>query len=356
VTVSPPPPPPDSIRPLRLPTDQYLHPSAPTEWWWHTGTLTANGRIFGFEINAAGFGEFLFSQVMLTDVAGKAHYSQVTNYPYNSAWAQSDATKDWYVNLPYPAAPSSSAAPWVTMNAPQIDPTGNMVVKALMVDDATKKVVTFDLTLSQQGPPMLVWGTGIKPSNPGGYQTNNFYYSLTRLQASGSISIDGVSYAVQGVTWMDHEYGFFGTPANPIKWILQDMQLDNGVCISNYATIGDGQLPLMMNQPSASQATVQFADGTTYFVSTFLTPRGATWLSPVSKKLYYLEFQIDIPSFNASIVVTTLLPDQEFTTTIKIFGINLLTTSEVYEGVASASGTFLGQPVSGTAWNEQAPA
>jgi len=110
VAVSPPPPP-DSIRPIQLPIDQYLHPSAPTERWWHTGTLTASGKTFGFEINTAGFGEFLFSQVMLTDVAGKVHYSQVTQYPYNSAWAQSDATKDWYVNLPYPAPPSSSTAP-----------------------------------------------------------------------------------------------------------------------------------------------------------------------------------------------------------------------------------------------------
>jgi hypothetical protein len=29
-------------------------------------------------------------------------------------------------------------------------------------------------------------------------------------------------------------------------------------------------------------------------------------------------------------------------------------TSSVYEGVARATGTFDGQPVSGTAWNEQA--
>jgi predicted secreted hydrolase len=353
VTAVPPPPPPDSIRPIQLPADQYFHPSAPTEWWWHTGTLTANGKTFGFEINAAGFGQLLFSQIMLTDVANKVHYSQVALYPYNPAWAQSDVTKDWYVNLPYPAAPSAASTPYVTMNAPQSDPTKNMAVKALLIDDVTKKVVTFDLTLSQQGPPMLIWGTGIKPSNPGGYSGNNFYYSFTRLQASGSISIDGVSHAVEGVTWMDHEFGFFGTPGNPIKWILQDMQLDNGVTISNYAIAGNA--PLLMNQPTASQATMQFADGTTYFVNTFLTPRGATWVSPVSKKLYYLEFQVDIPSFNASIIVTTLLPDQEFTSTIKILDFPILVTGEVYEGVATASGTFLGQAVSGTAWNEQTP-
>ncbi len=291
------------MRPIQLPADQYLHLGAPTEWWWHTGTLTSGDRVFGFEINAAGFGEVLFSQIMLTDVKNQAHYAQNANYPYNPQWAQSDVTQPWSVNLSSPAA-----KPYVSMSAPQSNPTQQMSLKALLVMDATKNTVaTFDLTLSQQGPPMLIWGTGIKPSAPGGLQTNNFYYSLTRLQATGSVTIDGTVYPVTGVTWMDHEYGYFGSAASPVLWVLQDMQLDNGVTISNYTTVGNGQPALLMNQPSPSMATVQFADGTTYFVNTFLTPRGRTWVSPVSKKTYYMEFQVDIPSFDASITVTSLV-------------------------------------------------
>jgi hypothetical protein len=53
-----------------LPADQYLHRGAPTEWWWHVGTLQSGDRIFGFEINAAAFSDrgYAFSQIMLTDV------------------------------------------------------------------------------------------------------------------------------------------------------------------------------------------------------------------------------------------------------------------------------------------------
>src|SRR5436190_3932839 len=205
----PPQPPPDPIRPIQLPADQYLHPSAPTEWWWHTGTLTTSTtppQTFGFEINAAAFGKQLFSQVMLTDVNNQVHYKQTAmKYPFSADWAERDVTKDWYVNLPYPAG---SAAPYVKMNAPQSDPTKNMTVQAAMIDETSEKPVTFDLTLSQQGLPLLVWGTGIQPSAPGAFQTNNFYYSLTRLQAAGTIVIGGTPLSVQGVTWMDHEYGF----------------------------------------------------------------------------------------------------------------------------------------------------
>ena len=37
---------------LSLPKDMYLHQGAPTEWWWHTGTLRAGNRTFGFEVSA----------------------------------------------------------------------------------------------------------------------------------------------------------------------------------------------------------------------------------------------------------------------------------------------------------------
>jgi hypothetical protein len=137
---------------------------------------------------------------------------------------------------------------------------------------------------------------------------------------------------------MDHEYGAFGTDANPVKWFLQDMQLDNGVCISNYATLGAGQAP-KLNVRTASHCTVQGAEGDIWFVDSFVTPIGDTWTSP-SGVTYFLQFHVEIPSFNASLLVTSLVPDQTF--------------SGVYEGVAQARGSFQYRDVTGTAWNEQA--
>ena len=93
---------------IHLPADQYLHVGAPTEWWWHVGTLKADDRIFGFEINAAGYpaftpvAKYAFTQVMLTDVSNVRHYQQTTPYlpPHVdlSTWAESDPTKDWYAS------------------------------------------------------------------------------------------------------------------------------------------------------------------------------------------------------------------------------------------------------------------
>jgi len=126
-----------------------------------------------------------------------------------------------------------------------------------------------------------------------------------------------------------------------VKWVLQDMQLDNGVCISNYTVFSPSPPPL--DKASPSKATIQRADGTTYYVDSILTPTGRTWTSPSSGKVYYLKYLVSIPAFNASFVVESLIDGQEFSG-----------SAPVYEGVAVATGTFEGQAVTGTAWNEQA--
>jgi predicted secreted hydrolase len=413
-----PQPVPESDVVLRLPQDMYLHPGAPTEWWWHIGTLTAGERVFGFEINAASFeGQgFAFTQIMLTDVATGRHYKRTTPYVPSvfdpDRWAQSDASQDWYARLGDTAGPFSAfaitnrgtgytSAPqvrisggggsgavglatidaatgtvanivllsagsgytslpevtleggggsgataraietWVRMSAPASDPTQDIHVQALLCDDPSQEEVRFDLTLSQQGRPFFVWGTGMIPGGSGRLDDTNFYFSLTRLRASGTIQFGGETFDVEGTTWMDHEYGAFGTASEPVKWVLQDMQLDNGVCISHFLTRAGGLPPYEERSPS--HATVQEPDGATYFVDAFMTPTGRTWTSGESGGTYYMEFRVEIPSFDADLHVNTLVDSQEFP----------VPGASVYEGVAVAEGTFRGKRVRGTAWNEQ---
>jgi predicted secreted hydrolase len=231
---------------------------------------------------------------------------------------------------------------FVSMKAAWGDPTQEMSVKARLVDQATGTPVLFDLTFSQQGPPFIVWGTGVKALAASGphLQANNYYYSLTRLQASGTVTVAGQVFPVTGVTWMDHEYGGFGNAANPVHWVLQDTQFNNGICVSNYAIATADQLQLGRTIPG--NATVQKADGTTYYVPSRITPFDRTWTSPDTGVTYFMRWRVEIPSFGASYDVTSLMDAQEFPG-----------ATPVYEGVAIAAGTFEGKPAIGTAWNEQ---
>jgi predicted secreted hydrolase len=408
---------PASASVIRLPVDQYLHLGTPTEWWWHTGTLKAGNRVFGFEINAASFRKdnLGFTQVSLADVANNRYYQSTVPYfpplSYNpDLWAEANTTKDWNVQLGNPANHLSAIAvtsggsgytsaptveitggggalalatavvsagkvtaivlvspgtgftsiptvtltggggtgataratdSFVTMHATATDPTRNMAIKAQIQDEATNTPVSFDLTMSQQGPVLIIWGTGVNvgPGTLPELVRNNYYYSLTHLQTAGSITIGSERLAVSGVTWMDHEYGAFGSADHPVKWILQAMQLDNGVRVHNY-TVEEPAL----NRRSAALATVMLADGTTYLEKTFVTPFGRTWTSPQSGRTYFMQLKVEMPTFNSTFTVESLMDAQEFPTA----------GAPVYEGVASTVGTFQGLPASGTAWNEQA--
>jgi len=448
--------------------DQYLHPNSPTDWWWHTGTLTTKeGRTFGFEINTASFRYegpltqgFAFTQVLLTDVMTNTVYQSSTRYLANkvalnipvldgsgtydpTTWAESDSTKPWSVSLGgglagianklskidvgdggsfyspatkvtitpvdgngsgataqaviregrivqiqllsagtgYTAPPTvtiedavgsgavaTAQYEYVTMTGPANDPTNDMKVKALMVDEQTQANVLFDLTLSQdtvERPPLSVFGTGaielLKPGPTGGNEfTNNYYYSLTQLKAIGSITIGDEKFDVEGVTWQDHEWGLFTTD---VKWILQAMQLDNGVSISNYFVVTPNTPVPAFGQKTRSHATVQRADKSTYYVDSYMTPVDRTWTSNKTGTTYAMTWLVDIPAFNAHLTVTSLVDAQEFLS----YGIGAAETlppgvsppplyrnGTCYEGVASATGYFENKAVTGKAWNEQA--
>ena len=420
-----PEPVPESNVVLSMPDDMYRHDGAPTEWWWHIGTLRAGDRVFGFEINTASFiGQgFGMTQMSLSDLDNERHYERTSIYapaPVGvfdlTTWAEGDPKKDWFAGLGdpswevgaftltnrgtgYTSAPDVkfeggggegasavavladdgtlsqivllkpgtgyTSTPTVTltggggsgatavavkssvaMTAPQADPTQDINVKALLVDDPSLDVVEFDLTFSQQGRPMYIWGTGIEPSSVTEDLTkDNYYYSYTRLAATGTITIDGVPYEVSGTTWMDHEYGYFGGKAADarVRWLLQDMQLDNGYTISNAGIIGEGFKPEIGVSVDA-YATLQDEDGNIYYVKSTITPVGELWTSPDTGQGYAQQFRVEIPSFQADITVSVRLQDQEFA----IIG------APAYEGTAGAEGTMLGDDVSGDAWIEQA--
>ncbi len=332
----------DSTPVIQLPRDMYLHvPTSykaggcPTEWWWHVGTLKSDeGRVFGFEVNAAAFYPLGFTEVMLTDVQNQKHYQQTKKgVAIPELWAESDPSKDWFVNLED-----------VTMTAPQADPTQNMRVKAKLVDG--EKIVNFDLTLSQKGSPLIVWGTGVQPPAPPvpTLGNNNFYFSLTRLQAKGTITVETKGtdvfekHHVSGITWMDHEWGkFSGSHGKSIKWILQDMQFSNGVCLSNYS-LKEPKL----NESSSGMATIQLNENEpSYYVETTLTPTKSITLEG---KEYFTEISVVIPTYGISAVVKSLMPDQTF-------------GRSVYEGVGTVTGSMkVGvkiENIQGTAWIEQ---
>jgi predicted secreted hydrolase len=327
-----------------LPRDQYAHPDAPTEWWWHIGTVHSGDRDFGFEINATrngkeALGAYAFSQIMVSDVASEKHYHRTTVQEFDPGWAESDPAKSWYVRLPGDAKTSGA----ILMNGPAGDP--NLMTAYATFDDAeTGKRVTISLTLRQEGPPLLVWGTGIseEPWDKKGrtpIERYNYYYSYTNVHAKGTIAIGADVYDVEGVTWMDHEYGAFGSDEH---WTLGDAQLENGVCFSTY-TLDEKAYP-KVGQPLESVVSMISKDGkSTYYKGCTTTPCEPTWTGRTGI-VYCLTQKVEIPGLKDTLLTfASSLTDQEFQTE----------TDPIYEGVGRVTGTLNGEKVAGKAWIEQ---
>lgn len=341
---------PPSARKIDLPADQYRHNGTATEWWWHIGTLHAGDRKFGFEIAATSATVdgtvFGFSKVMLSDILNNINFQQQVVYDTVfdlDTFAEADPVQDWFVDL---GVGSSS---YISMTAPWWHSLDAMSIKAAIIDQQTGTPVVFDLTLSQNGPPLYVHGTGEIPTGvpaPHHLQANNYYYSLTALQVTGTIKIgNDAPLNVTGMTWMDHEYGSFTNASGQSpKWALQDVQLTTGVHLSNYCIVNNK--PLVLNEPRDASASIRLPSGDMYFVPTVLTPRGTPWVSPHSGVTYFLEFDVELPDFGGSLHLTTLMQDQEFHS-------NKYPMLTVYEGAAYMSGAFEGAQVEGEAWNEQ---
>lgn len=334
---------------ITLPQDHYLHPGATTEWWWHVGTLTVRDpvvgsrRVLGFEINAFGATQdghngdaANFSQIMVTDVKNQKHYQATTfSIPGSAGWAESDSSKPWFVKL---GADGGNGAVHLTAAS---DDVTNMTTRASFIDSATSTPITLKLKMHQEGPPLLVFGTGVSdnvnPKGPTPLTRNNYYYSLTNLQTSGTITIGDETLIVDGRTWMDHEYGAFSFT---YRWTLQDAILDNGYQLSSFSP---PKAVIAENEPYDSLVTILAPDGTSQYMGSVTTPRGPLFTS-ADGITYFTRFEVQIKEMaDAWLSFTCSMPDQEFT------GLG-----PVYEGVAVVTGNWGAEDVKGTAWIEQA--
>jgi predicted secreted hydrolase len=197
---------------------------------------------------------------------------------------------------------------------------------------------------------------------------NNYYFSLTRISTSGTIKIysgdvlEPEIIEVAGETWMDHEWGNFTDKSSSgktqtVQWILQDMQLENGITLSNFTLT-----PPTLDVPMSSMATVQLeAGGKSHYVETSMTATKAveyeipapTKVDPnaTKKRTYFTEIVVSVPEFGIEAFVKSSMDKQLF-------------AGGLYEGVGTVTAVVNAMETSdgpkgkaiqtkGTAWVEQ---
>jgi predicted secreted hydrolase len=169
---------------------------------------------------------------------------------------------------------------------------------------------SFDLNLTPVKPPVFHGKQGYsrKGSTP---ERASCYYSLTRLETKGRMTLAGKTFAVSGLSWMDHEFSTAPLEPGLVGWDWFSLQLSDNTEIMIYLLRQtDGKLN------PASSGTYIRSNGKTRHLSRREIEVTVTdnWNSPNSRAVYPARWQLGIPSLSLDLIISPNLADQEMRT------------------------------------------
>jgi predicted secreted hydrolase len=342
----------DRPRAFVFPRDHGPHPEYQTEWWYYTGNLVASdGRRFGYQLtffrraitptaeartSEWATNQIYFAHFAISDIKGNTHFSTerfsrgaaglagATGEPTHTVWIE-----DWRVreipnrNFQIPTSKSQL-------------PTSNYQLHAKDYDTNLREM-SLDLILHSEKPPTLHGDAGLsQKTNAVG--NASYYFSFTRMQTSGTVAVHGETYTVEGLSWMDHEFGTTGLGADAVGWDWFSLQLgDNRELMFFQIRQKDGSI-----EPLSSGTLVMPTGVTKQLtreqVSIQVTNR---WTSRYSGATYPAGWTLTIPSEQLILNIKPYIADQE-----------LRVSFTYWEGAVEVSGTANGASVRGSGYVE----
>ncbi|MBX3015510.1 MAG: carotenoid 1,2-hydratase [Caldilineaceae bacterium] len=322
--------------PLRFPQDHGAHPTYRTEWWYYTGNLTDDaGQAYGYQLtffrsaltptqptrpSDLATNQIYMAHFALTNVAAQQHASferfsrgagglaGATGEPY-AIWLE-----DWEVQMVEPGV--------TRLRASATDATGP---------------VALDLTLRETRPPILHGDQGLSQKGPEAGNAS-YYYSLVQIESSGTVTSQGTTVAVRGVSWMDHEFGTSALSANAAGWDWFSIQLESGavLMLAQVRTATGGVVPQFEGTYVSATGAQQIITANDLTITAL-----DQWTSPHTGFTYPSGWQLEIPRIAASLTIAPALLDQE------------MQVSFVYwEGAVKITGTVDGEAVQGVGYVE----
>ncbi|MET0591981.1 MAG: lipocalin-like domain-containing protein [Polyangiaceae bacterium] len=302
----------DAPREFRFPEDHGPHPEFRNEWWYWTGNLTGSqGRAFGYELT-------IFRTALAPDRDVNRASAWAPRDVYMAHFTVTDVRAERFHAFERTSRGAldlagASAVPfraWVLDWSATGEGEGGALPFHLRAADGG---VVLDLVLEQGKPTVLEGERGLsrKGAEPG---NASYYYSLTRMPTSGSITIAGERFDVRGESWMDREWSTRALSGDQVGWNWFAIRLDDGREIMFFhLRRRDGS-----SDPWSSGTLVE-TDGTPRALraeDVTVLPVG-TWKSPRSQIAYPASFRVSIPRYALDLQVLPLLADQELALTFR---------------------------------------
>lgn len=313
-----------------FPRDHGTHDEYRTEWWYYTGHLRADeGRAYGFELTFFRVGVSLEPATTRWDLRnlGLAHFA-ITDI------ARRDFRYYEKLNRASPFTASAAAGRLDVFNEgwrATTLPDGAWRIAAASGGDA------IDLVLRTRKPPAIHGENGVSVKSEG-FGNASHYYSMTRLEASGTVN----GRRCTGQVWMDHEFGSSGLREAQQGWDWFSVQLDNETELMLYVIRRrDG------TADPVSSGSLIAADGSVIHIrreQMRIAPLGR-WHSTKSGATYPMGWRVELPQFRIALTLRPLMENQELVT-------RQSTQVTYWEGAVAASGTFANVAVNGEGYVE----
>jgi predicted secreted hydrolase len=319
---------------FNFPADHANHPDYKIEWWYYTGNLAAkDGRRFGYQLTFFRIGvervpqnasrwavrDLYAAHLAVTDIAGKRFRFGDKLNRAGVGWAGAETTVYRVWNEDWEARQEAN---------------GQHVLRAF------EPAFGLELQLAEGKTPVAHGARGVSQK---GTQLSNasHYYSLTRMPTRGVLTLDGKRIAVEGASWMDHEFGTSYLEPTQLGWDWFSLQLDDGSELMLYRfRRQDG------TRDPLSSGTLVEANGQTTglkFNAFELTPL-REWHSNSGAR-YPVEWHVQVPSRELALTVRAALDQQEMRTEGS-------TGVSYWEGAIEVSGTQRGRAVTGRGYLE----
>jgi predicted secreted hydrolase len=194
-----------------------------------------------------------------------------------------------------------------------------------------------DVVLRTRKSPAVHGSDGVSVKAEGvGYASH--YYSMTRLEASGSVN----GQRCRGIAWMDHEFGSSNLRESQQGWDWFSVQLDNDSELMLY------QIRRRDGTPDVySSGSLVTSDGSVIHIrrDQMNVEPLSSWKSPVSGARYPMGWRVTLPTFRIALELRPVMKNQELVTRGS-------TGITYWEGAVDISGSFDSVAVSGSGYVE----
>jgi len=382
----------DRRRDFTFPADHGAHPDYRTEWWYFTGNLTAadGERRFGYQLTffrsaVAPPGEpegddaesawrtrqVWMAHLAVTDVEGNRFHAadRYARGALGLAGVETEPFRvhlnDWSARKSAGTSPKSAGTSENGEKDPVLESAGTfgggekdpVSESAGTFGDGEKRpdlesAGTFpwrlaatdagfgiDLSLEAGKGAVLQGDGGLSRKGGEGADEASYYYSFPRMPTTGTLTVGGERFAVEGDSWFDREWSSALLAEGRVGWDWVSLQLDDGRELIAFRLRGEGGDA----ERGLDYAALVTVDGELRQLdagAASLTTLGQ-WTSRETGVRYPSGWQLLLPDAGIDLDIQPWIDDQELDLTVRY-----------WEGAVRAEGEAAGETVDGVGYVE----